>query len=85
MQSNPKRPSDATGTMSIMGKEGDTKYHWSACNPDQVAMARETFDAHRGKGYLAFRMNDKSNQGDQMTEFDPAAESILFIPQMQGG
>lgn len=68
-----------------MGKEGDTKYHWNAKNAEQVQAAKEVFDSHRGKGFLAFSMNTKGDQGEQMTEFDPKAESVLFIPQMQGG
>lgn len=84
----PKRsppPNDATGHMSVMGKDGDTKFYWNAKDPEQVAAAKEIFDAHRGKGYCAFHMSSKGDQGEQMGEFDPDAGSILFIPQMQGG
>ena len=84
MQSQPQ-PSDATGHMSIMGKEGDTKFYWNSANADQVSAAEEVFNAHKGKGYLAFRMNAKGDQGEQLTTFDASAESVLFIPQMQGG
>lgn len=68
-----------------MGKEGDTKFYWNAGNPDQTQVAKEVFDSHRSKNFLAFKMNAKGDQGEQMTEFDPTAESVLFIPQMQGG
>jgi hypothetical protein len=71
--------------MSVMGSDGDTKYYWNAQNPDQVAIAREVFQTHRGRGYLAFSMNAKGDQGEQMREFDQSANSILFIPAMQGG
>jgi len=82
---NPRRPSDATGTMSIMCKHGDSKFHWNKKDPQSVAAAKEVFDAHQGKGYLAFSMNAKGDQGEQMRQFDPEAESVLFMPQMQGG
>lgn len=82
---NAQRPADATGVMSIMGKEGDTKYYWNARDADEARIAKEVFDAHHKKGYRAFHMNKKGDQGEQMDEFDPSAGSILFIPQMQGG
>lgn len=80
--------SEHTGVMSIMGREGDTKHYWNARNQAEVDVAREVFTEHRSRGYLAFAMNrnrGNETQGEQMHEFDPAAGSILFIPQMQGG
>lgn len=76
---------DATGVMSIMGKEGDTKHYWNVKKWDDVQSAKEVFDLYRKKGYLAFSMNKKGDQGEQMVEFDPSAGSILFVPPMQGG
>ena len=66
-------------------KGGDTKLIWAADNADEVENARRTFDDLRKKGFAAFRVNKLGNKGEQMTEFDPAAESVLFIPMMQGG
>lgn len=75
-----------TGVMSIMGKEGDTKHYWNVDNSSEVDAAREVFNAHRSRGYAAFRMTPGGEQsGEQLREFDPTAGSILFIPQMQGG
>lgn len=68
-----------------MGKEGDTKFHWNKNDPKSVEAAKEVFDQHRAKSYLAFSMNAKGDQGEQMKDFDPEAGSVLFIPQMQGG
>lgn len=89
MQTTPQmsqtRPSDATGSMSIMGSMGDTKCYWNADRPEEVEAAREIFMRHQGNGYRAFSMTRDGTQGEQMTDFDPAAESILFLPQMQGG
>ena len=85
-QQNPQS-GNPTGHMSVMGQEGDTKYHWDAKDPVSVEAAQEVFNAHKAKGFLAFRMNAKGEQvGDgQLAAFDPEAESVLFIPQMQGG
>lgn len=89
-ESTPTRrqaPSDATGHMAVMNHEGDTKHYWNAKDPEQVEMARATFVRYRSQQYIAFQMNAKGEQvtDGQMTEFDPEAESILFLPQFQGG
>lgn len=77
---------NVTGTMAIMGSEGDTKYAWDRSNPADVAIARRTFNRFRQDGYLAFRVRDGAeSKGEQMTEFDPDAERIIFCPQLRGG
>lgn len=77
-------PADGRGEMSVMGKEGDTKFTWNAKDPKEVEAAKATWDLYKGKGFAAFRMK-RSSKGDQMHEFDPKAGRILFVPPMQGG
>lgn len=77
-------PADGRGEMSVMGKEGDTKFTWNAKDPTEVEAARATWDLYKKKGFAAFRMK-RSTKGDQMDEFDPEAGRILFVPPMQGG
>lgn len=72
-------------SMAIMGKEGDTKIMWSADRPEEVENARNSFNALREKRYLAFRVNEKGDKGEQMKEFDPKAEKIILVPPMAGG
>lgn len=80
------KPATATGEMSVMGREGDTKFYWDVHNWTEVEAAKATFDLYKGKGFAAFHMTPKGKQdGEQMKDFDPAAGRILFIPQMQGG
>lgn len=76
-----------TGTMAVMGKEGDTKFSWDKNNPADVAIARRTFNRYRMDKYVAYRIMDGSteNKGEIMDEFDPEAERIIFSPQMRGG
>lgn len=86
MQAESAVASPSTGVMAVMGREGDTKYAWDKNNPADVAIARRTFNKFRQQGYLAFRITDGAeSKGDQMTEFDPEAERIIFCPQMRGG
>jgi len=75
-----------TGEMSIMGREGDTKVIWDKNRPVEVENARETFKRLRKEGYLAFKVTGKDGvKGEQINEFDPNQEVIIFAPQMQGG
>lgn len=72
--------------MAVMGVEGDVKTMWDASNADEVAEAHAQYDRLRAKGYRAFRVRGKDgSQGEQMNAFDPNAERIVFVPQMQGG
>ncbi len=72
--------------MAVMGKAGDSKYIWDPNNTVECEIAKDTFDAYRARGYLAFQVVGKDgSEGDQMTEFDPQAGRIIFVPPMAGG
>jgi len=73
--------------MAVMGKEGDTKYIWDRTKPDEVEVARTTFNTFvKTKKYLAFKVNAKGDKtGEQVKEFDPDEERYIFIPPMVGG
>lgn len=68
-----------------MGKEGDTKVIWSAENEDEVAQAKKTFTDLLKKGFLAFSVKKDGDKGEQVKEFDPAAEKLILVPRMAGG
>lgn len=86
MEQTETRQAAVTGSMAVMGKEGDTKHFWDKKNPADVALARRTFNRFRQMGYAAFRLKDGTeNKGEQLDEFDPDAERIIFMPQMKGG
>jgi hypothetical protein len=74
-----------TGEMLVMSSEGDTKYAWDKRNADEVAVARETFDRFKRKGYAAFEQTRAGAQGRRLEEFDPEAEKVIFVPALQGG
>lgn len=73
--------------MAVMDGSGDTKAFWDAGKPEEVEAARRQFDfLVKEKKYSAFHVRGKDGaQGEQMRAFDPAAERIIFVPQMQGG
>ncbi len=72
-------------TMNILDREGDTKVMWDAGNEDEVTSARRTFDELRGKGFTAYRVDDKGDTSAVITAFDPEAERIILRPAMVGG
>lgn len=80
-----KMSSENDGEISVMGESGDTKHVWNSRDPDSIQRAREVFTLYRSRGYRAFKMNVKGDQGEMMTDFDAASGRILFVPQMQGG
>jgi hypothetical protein len=74
------------GTMSVLGREGDTKTIWNPDNPDEVAAAKATFDQLVGKkGYLAFTVKKDGEKGERITEFDPKLGKVILVPRMVGG
>ncbi len=71
--------------MQVMDPTGHTEVNWDPQNADEVRSARATFDAMIGQGYSAFRTDNKGRQGTRMSSFDPAAERLILVPQLQGG
>lgn len=80
-----KKPQEATGEISILTEKGDTKHYWNAADPSEVAAVGAVFDECRAKGYTAARMGRGGARGEVITEFDPSAHSIVFIPPVRGG
>lgn len=71
---------------SVMGQVGDSKHIWDKNKPVEVEAAKAMFDTLTKKGYLAFHVQGKEGEkGEQMKEFDPKAERVIFVPAMQGG
>lgn len=77
---------DGHGAFAVMGERGDTKHIWDRTNVAEINAARELFRSLTSAGYLAFHVTGKNgDKGEQMREFDPNAERVIFAPQMQGG
>lgn len=78
--------SEHTGVISVLTSKGDEpKATWNHRNADQVEIARRTFEHYKSKGYAAFKMDEQNRKGDQIREFEPMAERILFVPAIAGG
>ena len=77
---------EGDGIFAVMDATGDTKTIWDKSKPDEVEAARLQFTHLRSKGYLAYRATGKEGEkGEQLNEFDPNAERIVFAPPMSGG
>lgn len=68
-----------------LDKTGDTKVTWDKRKEAEVAAAEAAFLALRKKGYTAYSMNERGDQGELIRAFDPNLERIMMVPQMQGG
>lgn len=71
--------------MATMGGEGDVKLIWDPAKPDEVEVAKNTFDKLLGKGYKAFLVKKKGEQGEEVKTFDASYEKLIMVPRMVGG
>lgn len=75
--------------MNILDQTGHTSMEWDADNQMEIEIAREAFNKARERGYHAFRVTEgnlgESRRGERMTTFDPKAEKMILMPQLQGG
>jgi hypothetical protein len=77
---------DGKHWMAVMDATGDTKIMWSRDNPAEVEVARTSFEKLKKEGYTAFRVTGKDGvAGEQMRDFDPNAERIIFTKPPVGG
>lgn len=77
---------DGKCAIAVMGEIGDTKHIWDRSKPSEVEAAKALYETLTKKGYRAFRCVGKDgSQGEMMTEFDPEAERMIFVPALQGG
>ena len=73
-------------SIAVMGEPGDTKHIWNKNKPEEVKAAKALFKSLTEAGYRAFHVTGKEGEaGEQMRDFDPNAERMIMIPQMQGG
>lgn len=75
------------GEMSTLDATGDTKVMWDRNSQAEVDAARIAFNRLVGENrYAAFRATgERGDRGEQIREFDPAAERIILVPPMVGG
>lgn len=79
-------PEDGRHAFATMDGTGDTKTTWDPNNPEEVAIAKRTFDELKAKGYVAYRVDGKNGEkGEVMKEFDPSAARMILAKPMRGG
>ena len=71
--------------MRTLGTAGDTKLVWDSEQNDEVENARRTFDNLKAKGFAAFAVGAEGKKAEQVRKFDPNAEKLIMVPQIQGG
>jgi hypothetical protein len=69
----------------VLDSTGHTTHTWKRKNASSVTEARLLYDTLTKAGYLAARMTRSKTQGEMMTEFDPSAGRVMFIPPCAGG
>jgi len=62
-------------------KEGDKRYSWDRHDFAQIQEAKAFFDKCVAEGLVPHRVGvDGRASAEIMTEFDPLAEEIIFVP-----
>lgn len=72
-------------SLCVMDESGDTRMQWNSDKPEEVAKAEARFKELRAKGYLAYTVNKKGDQGVVIDKFDPTAERIIMHSALVGG
>ncbi len=72
--------------MAFLDATGDTKKIWNKDSPEEVEDAKRSFDYFtKEKRYLAFKVQDNGDKGEQVREFNAAYGKMIFVPPMKGG
>lgn len=76
--------------MNILDQTGHTSHGWDPDNAVEVGIAKAAFDEAIKKGYRAFHVEEDDKGGPEkkgrpMTQFNPDAEKMILMPQLQGG
>lgn len=81
---NPSEPVDATrfGMFRIMtAKDGDKRVVWRKESIPEIHAAKEMFDQLVQEGMVPYCVGrDGQATTDVMSEFDPSAEEVIFMP-----
>src|SRR5690554_1997428 len=84
-----EKPPAFHGVMRVMTpKDGDKRITWDSRDFTQVREAKEMFDKCVAEGLVPYRVGVGGKATSEvMTEFDPHAEEIIFVPirQVAGG
>lgn len=65
----------------IMSKhDGDKRVVWDSTSIGQIAEAKKLFAKLKAEGMVAYRVGtDGKMSSEEMTEFDPHAEEVIFV------
>jgi hypothetical protein len=77
---------DGKLVMVVLDRTGDSRHIWDRNNADEVSEARALFTRMtQEKKFQAWSVTRKGDKDQRITEFDPAAEKIIFSPALVGG
>lgn len=80
-----KAPQSLIGEMSIMDASGHKELKWNTGKPEEIAVAKATFDRLTERGYTGFGSEKKSEPKHLMKTFDSTLEEIVMVPRTVGG
>jgi hypothetical protein len=72
------------GIQIVIDNSGDSRFEFDPADEDAVAKATERFKELTGLGYTAAERT-APGRSRKVTEFDPTATEVLFMPRLVGG
>lgn len=69
----------------ILDQTGHTEELHDTKVEDGIARAERRFKELTGQGFRAAKITDDGSPGTMLKQFDPTAESVVFIPRLVGG
>lgn len=78
---------EGKSALAVLNHTGDTKVIWSRDNEDEVAVARDSFNKLKAKGFAVFKVDKKGDKEPEQYrgEFDPNIERLIMVPPLRGG
>ena len=68
----------------VMDRSGDSRHHFNADDPQELARAEQRFYELTDVGFTA-AVRTGSGQVSQIRSFDPTARETVFFPRLVGG
>lgn len=73
------------GKMYLLYEDSEEKLFWNESVPEEITIAQAQFEEYLKKAYIVCKIEKNGERGVQISEFDPMAEEIIFLPMLEGG
>lgn len=76
---------EGCNVLEFMTRDGAELPYYNPGNPEEVASAKNLFEEAKKAGRIAYKVTESGEQGEALTEFDPAAKRTIIAKMLAGG